>query len=96
MGYSEVHEKMLDDIRQIKSLMRARPRFLPGTRSPDSDEAPAFSLTNLSLKEEALSVKELLPMVPSIVTRVARQEPVFGCLVPTGTKDLVGRMSAAM
>lgn len=89
---------MVADIAEIKGLMEARPKFLPGARSADSDEAPTFSLGKLSVNGETvnLSVTELLPKVASIVGRVGRQEPVFGCLVPPGVKGLVERMSAAM
>lgn len=79
--------------------MKARPRFLPGSRSPDNiDIAPTFSLKNLRLSEGTmhLSVEELLPMVSSIIKRVVEKEPIFGCLVPSVAKALVERMSAAM
>lgn len=90
---------MIDDIVEVRNLMKARPRFLPGSRSPDSiDTAPDFSLKNLKLSEGTmhLSVGELLPMVPSIITKVVKQEPIFGCLVPNVAKALVERMSTAM
>lgn len=89
---------MIDDIVEIRNLLRARPRFLPGRRSDGIHTAPAFSLKNLNLGDGTMhfSVEELVPMVSTIVTRVVEREPIFGCLVPNVVKALIERMSAAM
>lgn len=90
---------MIDHIAEVKSLLKARPRFLPGNRYfGHTDMAPDFSLKSLSLNEGTthLKVEELLPMVSSIITKVVEQEPVFGCLVPSVAKALIERMSAAV
>lgn len=89
---------MVDSIVEIKDLMKSRPVFFPGNLSLSSNGVLAAGLGSLSMKERTrgLSAQDLLPKVPSVVMKVAKEHPEFGCLIPDANKALAGRMSAAM